>query len=310
MSPDDRDPGRVAEIETAHQPTPRTMQTRRGPLEYVDLGTGPAVLALHGAMGGFDQSLLLTRTIGPPDYRYLAVSRPGYLGTPLSLGKSPEEQADRCAELLDSLGISQAAVMAVSGGGPAAVHFALRHPDRCWGLVLVSTCATTVEDRPPLSFYLLKILARIPWFTRAMRQKVERDIDGAAKASIPDDEMRARTLADPETGPLFVALQRSTADRVAQRLPGTYNDVAVTRTHEYPLENIAVPTLVVHGTADRMLPFDRHGKAMAKRIPGAELVLAQGGDHVAIYTHRRQVLPAVEQFLKQHQPTHPGQTTA
>ena len=45
-------------------PTPTIIKTRRGPVEYAEYGEGPAVLALHGAMGGYDQSLLLARTIG------------------------------------------------------------------------------------------------------------------------------------------------------------------------------------------------------------------------------------------------------
>jgi pimeloyl-ACP methyl ester carboxylesterase len=80
--------------ETSPASGPRVVHTRRGPVEYAEVGAGPAVLCLHGAMGGYDQSLLLARSAGAPGFRYLAVSRPGYLGTPLSRGRTPEEQAD------------------------------------------------------------------------------------------------------------------------------------------------------------------------------------------------------------------------
>jgi pimeloyl-ACP methyl ester carboxylesterase len=283
-------------------PEPESIQTRHGSVEYAALGEGPAVLALHGAMGGWDQSLLLARTIGAPGYRIIAVSRPGYLGTALSTGRTPEEQADLYVELLDALGVSRAAVMAVSGGGPSAVHFALRHAERCWGLILVSTCGTRVEGHLPLSFRLLKLLGRRPWFLAAMRRRAQRDPDGAARRSIPDPELRKRTLADPEAGPLFRALLSSTSDRMALRLAGTINDVEITRTREYPLEQIRVPVLVVHGTADRFVPFERHGKALANRIPGAELIAAERGDHVSIYTHRSLVQPRVAGFLREHAP--------
>lgn len=73
-----------------------------------------------------------------PGYRYVAVSRPGYLGTPLRSGRSPQEQADVFAAALDALGIGTTAVMAVSGGGPSAIEFALRQKECCWGVVLVS----------------------------------------------------------------------------------------------------------------------------------------------------------------------------
>ena len=135
-----------AEASTAGEIRPKIMKTPRGPVEYASFGTGPAVLALHGVMGGYDQGLILARTIGAAGYQYVAVSRPGYLGTALSAGSSPEEQADLCADLLDALGVRDVAVIAVSGGGPCAIHFALRHRDRCRGLVLVSTCSGKIHS--------------------------------------------------------------------------------------------------------------------------------------------------------------------
>jgi pimeloyl-ACP methyl ester carboxylesterase len=264
------------------------------------------VLALHGAMGGYDQGLVLGRTIGEPGYRHVAVSRPGYLGTPLSAGRTSDEQADLCVDLLDALGIGRTAVLAVSGGGPCALQFALRHPNRCWGLVLISTCSGRIESRVPLAFHLIKLLARWPWFAAAMHRRAVRNPEAAARRSIPDPVVRARTLQDPDAGPLFTALLRSTSERMALRLPGTENDIRVTRTTTYPLEQIAVPVLVVHGTADPLVPFPRHGRALATRIPGAELLAIEGGEHVAIFTHRAVVRARVTQFLRQHAPAAPA----
>lgn len=280
---------------------PALLETPRGAVEYVESGDGPAVLAIHGAMGGHDQSLLLARTIGPPGHRYLAVSRPGYLGTPLASGRSPEEQADLLAAALDALGVERAAVMAVSGGGPAALQLALRHPSRCAALVLVSTCGDRLATRIPLSFHLTKRLMRVGWLAAAMRRKVARDPDRAAARSIPDPALRARTLADPAAGPLLRALLDSTLDRPGLRIAGTENDIAVTRTREHPVERITTPTLVVHGTTDSVVPF-RHGEHLAARIPRAELLAIDGGEHVAIFTHRAAVLTRVAGFLARHAP--------
>lgn len=79
---------------------PKTAKTRLGVVEYVDVGTGPAIVSLHGAMGGYDQSLILAQAIGDTDYRYLCLSRPGYLGTSLAEGRRPEQQGDLIAALL------------------------------------------------------------------------------------------------------------------------------------------------------------------------------------------------------------------
>jgi pimeloyl-ACP methyl ester carboxylesterase len=283
-------------------PPPSVLETSRGPVELATWGDGPAVLALHGAMGGHDQATILAWTIGQPGYRYVAASRPGYLATPLAAGRTPEEQADLYAELLDRLGIPAAAVVAVSGGGPSAITFALRHPTRCWALVLVSTCGGPIAERLPFAFHLMKLLARIPGFGASARRRTERDPEAAAARSIADPVVRARTLGDPEAGPLLEALMLSTSDRMARRLPGTGNDVRVTRTTAYPLERVAVPTLVVHGTADKLVPFDQHGRVLGARIPHARLLAVQGGEHVTLFTHLAEVRASVAGFLREHAP--------
>ena len=278
-------------------PQPRFISTSRGSVEYAEHGEGPAVLALHGAMGGWDQSLLLARVLATEGNRFVGLSRPGYLGTPLAIARSPEDQADLYASVLDALRLPDAAVMAVSGGGPSAIHFALRHPARCRGLVLVSTCGGKVTTRLPLAFQVLRLAARWPWLAAAMERRAARGLEAAACRSIPDPALRERTVQDAEAGPLFRELLASTSSRMGERLPGTLNDVAVTRTSTYPLERVAVPVLVVHGTKDRAVPFALHGKALSERIPGAELVALEGGEHVAIFTHRGEARARVIRFL-------------
>ena len=289
---------RTSQTSSMGDSRPVIVETAHGPVEVDAWGEGAPVIALHGAMGGHDQSRILVETVAEPGYRFLAVSRPGYLGTPMSSGVGPEAQADLYAALLDAQEVEAATVLAISGGGPSAIHFALRHADRCRALVLISTCAAPMTDRIPISFKIMQRLVRWPPLSRFIGAQAAKDPEKSARRSIPDAALRRRTLDDPEVGPLFRRLLTSTADRMHLRMDGTEDDIRVSYSYHYPLEDVAVPCLVVHGTQDSMLPYQEHGAALAARIPGAEHLAVEDGDHVSIFTHRDLARERVTGFLR------------
>ena len=63
------------------------------------------------------------------------------------------------------------------------------------------------------------------------------------------------------------------------------------------LARIDVPTLVIHGDADRIVPIDAGGRRTAERIPGARLVVIKDGPHATIWTHADEVNEALVDFL-------------
>lgn len=276
---------------------PQTIQTRLGPIEYLEFGEGPAVIAIHGAMGGYDQSAILARTVLKRPFRVLAISRPGYLGTPGGDDATPTHQADLVAALLDALALKNASVIAISGGGPCAISFAIEHPERCNALVLISTVSGKNHVEIPLRYHLMKLLARLPFFISAMRKKALENLEQAAARSITDHQLRQRVLADDETRSLLAALTASTLDRMAARLPGTDNDIRITQSTDYPLERIRVPTLIIHGNRDPLIAFDQHPVSAKNRIPQAELLALENGEHAAIFTHRQLVQETIDRFL-------------
>jgi pimeloyl-ACP methyl ester carboxylesterase len=128
-------------------------------------------------------------------------------------------------------------------------------------------------------------MARFPALVAAMRRRV------------------ARTVADSEAGALLRELRLSTLDRMAERLPGTINDITQSRLpFAYPLEAISAPVLVVHGTADEAVPFAQ-ARALSAKLPNAELLAIEGGQHVSIFTHRSEVRTRSMQFLNTHMPS-------
>src|SRR6185369_2917959 len=113
------------------------IQTACGPIEYAEAGTGPPLLVVHGAGGGYAQGMDFGIDLAKRGFRVIAVSRFGYLRTPLPADGSAEAQADAHACLLDALNIKTAAIFGASAGAPSTMQFALRYPDRTRAMVLL-----------------------------------------------------------------------------------------------------------------------------------------------------------------------------
>lgn len=96
---------------------------------------------------------------------------------------------------------------------------------------------------------------------------------------------------------MFQALQMSVFDRMSLRIAGTENDILQARAEmNWPRERIDAPTLIVHGTNDRAVPYEQ-AKSLAARIRGADFLTIDGGEHVSIFTHREEIRSRVDRVL-------------
>ena len=257
----------------------RLAQTPVGTIEYATRGDGEPVLVIHGAGGGFDQGLALADDLFGDGFRIIAPSRFGYLGTPLPAKPSSPAQADAHAALLDALQVDRAIVVGVSAGAPSAIEMALRHPGRVAALILIVPRAHAPngpEIRAPIeSEGLLRAVMSGIDFPFWLATKV-------AHASV------VRFLGVPPE--LEAQAPPAERDRVAgiirrvlplsRRIAGLRNELA-TEIREWPLDRIAVPTLVVASVDDlyHTLPAARF---TAEGIPGAELVTLKSGGHLLV----------------------------
>ncbi len=190
--------------------------------------------------------------------------RPGYTGDDLV--------ADAVA-VLDGLGIERAHVIGMSMGGAIAQRIAVDHPERLRSLTLMCTSpiGTGGSDLPPMSDAMRAVFSEEAdepdWTDRdatiAFLLQAERPYAGTR--GIDEDELREI---------IGRAYDRSTSMASANNhfiVDGS--DIERAR-----LAEITAPTLVVHGTADPLFPL-AHGEALAREIPGAELLVLDGLGH-------------------------------
>jgi pimeloyl-ACP methyl ester carboxylesterase len=273
----------------------RIIETAAGPIEYGDIGTGVPVLVVHGNGGGYDQGLLAGRMFIGEGFRLIAVSRFGYLHTPLPEDGSAAAQADAHAALLDALDIDQVVVAAISDGGPSALQFALRHSDRVSGLIMVAAKSHTPPPDNAVQSFLFNALFRSDYLYWAVTGLFEPQL--LALLGMPGDVQEALAPGQIDAVTEYLRIMHP----VSMRSPGIYNDreeLSALPSQTYPLERITVPTLVIHGTVDSLQPFT-HAQHTARRVPGARLVALEGGGHVPV-DHLEQITTEVHAFLADH----------
>ncbi len=265
----------------------RVAETARGPVEYSIIGKGPVALVSHGTPGGYDFGLMVAELFGELPMKFLAVSRPGYLRTPLAAGIRPEEQADAFAALLDTLEIERVTMMGISGGGPAALQFAIRHPQRCRALVLI--CAVTkalpAEKRSLRVNFLHRVVLSYDVFGWLLN---------LVSKNAPDALLRWHGVPSP------IRKMASTLYPVRLRRPGHQNDAdRLADLPRFALEEIRCPTLILHGTKDWAVPFE-NAEFAASGIQGAEFHPVSGASHSLLALNWNLVSPPMFAFLRKH----------
>jgi pimeloyl-ACP methyl ester carboxylesterase len=197
----------------------------------------------------------------PPTLVELTTRRPRALAYRL------EDMADDAVSLLDHLGIDRAHIVGASMGGMIAQHVAFDHPDRV--LSLVSIMASTghrLLGQPRLSIMPL-FLSRPEVGREAYVQRAV-ELFYAVGSRRWFDEASVRELAELqwERGVTMAGTSRQLAA------------IAADGNRTQRLRRITAPTLVIHGTRDRLVASSG-GRATARAIPGARLLRVEGMGH-------------------------------
>jgi 2-hydroxy-6-oxonona-2,4-dienedioate hydrolase len=270
-------------------------QTLVGAIEYTERGTGPPLLSIHGAGGGYDQGLALAAEVAGERFRVIAPSRFGYLGTPVPPDTSVQAQADAHAALLDMLRVESVIVMGTSAGALSAIEFAIRHPGRVRALILIapasyspnSPAAIEKSRGSRLAFWLVNAGANFVWWalekttpTRLIRfLGVPPQV--FANASHADQQRVLRWVRSVQ--PLSVRFQGINIDSNPPGLRPAF-------------ERIGVPTLVAVARDDLFNTAPAAEYAVAQ-IAQSSLVVFESGGHLLV-GHQETVRTRVRDFLE------------
>ena len=181
-----------------------------------------------------------------------------------------EDMADDAAALLDHLGVERAHVVGASMGGMIAQIFAARNPQRTGGLGIIFSSNNTPLLPPPAPKALLSLIKGPP--PNSPREVIVENsmrvsrIIGSPGYPKSDERLRADAIEAYERAYYPQGIGRHFAAILGSGSLGRYD------------KQITAPTVVIHGRADTLMR-PAGGRAIAKSIPGARLVLFDGMGH-------------------------------
>lgn len=252
----------------------RFVEVHGARIRYRAEGSGPPVVLIHGLGASLE---VWEWTVPALRDRHTAITFdfPGFgMSDPLPLAASPDGIAPVTLAIMDAIGVSRAAIVGSSLGGGIAVVTAGTAPQRCTALVLVGAAGF---DRPVSPVYRMLTLPGLGEVVVALLRRYPRlGVVGsfADPRRIPDRlvEVVRRDLARAEV--------RRTALRVMRAMAGFrgVNPEVVAKVRD-AAARITAPTLLVWGTADRVVP-PAQASVAAGIIPRARVHMIPGIGHV------------------------------
>lgn len=232
-------------------------------LYWEERGQGDPLLLIMG-LGYTHDMWHRTMPIVSKRYRTISFDNRGVGLSDVPPGPYPiRAMASDAAAVMDAAGVARAHVFGISMGGMIAQEFTLQYPDRVRSLILGCTThggrEAVVADQEVISTLNARGLMSIEEGIHSMipfiyapstpRARIEEDLD-----------IRRRTF--PTVQGYFAQLQGVLAFESLSRL-----------------SQLKVPTLVIHGELDRLIPPE-NGRRLARFIEGAKLLMIPGASHI------------------------------
>jgi pimeloyl-ACP methyl ester carboxylesterase len=262
-------------------------------VNYVEMGDGPPLLFIHG-LGGAWQNWLEQIPRLAESHRVVAVDLPGFGASPMPPWEISIPAYGRfIRDFCERLGISRASVVGNSMGGFIATEVAITDPERVDELVLVSAAGITWARarREPAAMIARMVQAGAPLALRFQLSGIRRPrLRHRAFQGVFHDPNRLRTEL----------LWENLA--AAMNSPGYYDSITTLWGYDIRdrLEEIEVPTLIVWGRNDRVVPVPA-ALAYKRRIgDNTELEIFDRCGHVPQMERPVRFNRVVERFLAEH----------
>jgi pimeloyl-ACP methyl ester carboxylesterase len=201
------------------------------------------------------------------------------------------------AELADALGIEQFALSGYSGGGPYAIAAAAKLPQRVRRVAVAAGMGqigewAEIADFEKTDRQFLAMAKKQPHMAQAILSITARLARLAPKTAVKSfvkelSESDRRVLADMGPPTDAIALFTQAFLKGAGGVVDDYR--AIGQLWGVDPATIDIPVMVLQGDADTMVPL-RHSEELAKRIPGAELVVWRGEGHLGPIAHVGEIL--------------------
>jgi pimeloyl-ACP methyl ester carboxylesterase len=277
----------------------RTIRIHGHEVSYRMAGEGPTILLIHGIAG----SSTTWRAVMPALAEHYTVIAPDLLGH----GQSAKPRGDYSLgayasgirDLLTVLDKERVTLVGHSLGGGVAMQFAYQFPEWAERLVLVASGGLGKEVSPllkavtlPGAEYVLPLLLH-PRIREAAEWPggVAKRVGWRPSVNLTEVWRSYTTLTDRHGQMAFVNTVRSVIDVAGQRVSA----------HDRLYLAAAVPTLIVWGDRDRIIPVD-HAYRAAEAIPGARLEVFEGAGHFLPWRDADRFLAVLEDFLKSTTP--------
>ena len=263
---------------------------------FLDRGEGPAMLFIHGLTGSHRNWAHLVNEL-EADHRVVVPDLWGHGASAKPMGDySLGAHAGTMRDLLDALGIERVTLVGHSLGGGIAMQLCYLFPERVERLVLVASGGLGRSVSPllraatvPGAGWVLPVIAS-SW-VRGQGEAAGRALGFVGWHASPDvtEIWRGfKSLADADTRRAFLATTRSVIDPGGQTVNARDNLNL----------DIDIPTLVVWGTRDRMIPA-WHATLAEKVFPGCRVELFEGAGHFPHLDEPERFAELVSDFMKE-----------